>query len=545
MPQIQARQRVDETPQPAPADATGSTGASAPRPDFPSFTRRHLVYLAGFTLVATILRLYRLGDWAVWVDEAHTFRDVTIPLEQWQNDPGSTSSYPLSYYLLRVLSWAFELGPENLSEGFLRLPFAIFGVLSVPTLALVARDMIGRKAALLAALFLAVSPWHIYWSQNARSYAMVFFFSLLGIGALYHGRVRRIPWMILAAVGCLVVAGLCHPTAYQVAFGLLAYLLGTWIRHHRRAGGLGRWAPLVFFVVLVLLAPLMLDVVQRVAEVKRPEFSFLHLVQTLCYFVGIPILVAAVGGMLLLFDRGARPASFLASLLILPLIGLAATAASGLFPKLSAQYSFAVLPAIYILAATSIMHMVQSFRGIGLRPLVLRLMAMGVFVFHMLGQDYLYFAREFGWRPRWAEAMQYVQTEALRLGQDKITLLTTNEPSMSYYADARRLGKDRLEVRLEALTSWRIRGIEEHPERTPENFIQGLAAAAAAEGRGFWVVVGEAVLDEQDLNGRAKAFLRRNFAQVRRLPNWTGPKDMVLMVYRQGDERVGSTRRPR
>ncbi|MCA8950147.1 MAG: hypothetical protein KDE27_11640, partial [Planctomycetes bacterium] len=36
--------------------------------------------LAAATVVAAVLRLLDIGQWSFWVDEAHTYRDATMPL---------------------------------------------------------------------------------------------------------------------------------------------------------------------------------------------------------------------------------------------------------------------------------------------------------------------------------------------------------------------------------------------------------------------------------------------------------------------------------
>ena len=46
------------------------------------------------------------------------------------------------------------------------------------------------------------------------------------------------------------------------------------------------------------------------------------------------------------------------------------------------------------------------------------------------------------------------------------------------------------------------------------------------------VVLTEPELQEWDRGPRtADAFLRRHLRQARRLPNWTGPKDMTVLIY--------------
>src|SRR5690606_18524020 len=126
--------------------------------------------------------------------EAHTYRDVTMPLEAFWEAP--TSRYPASYLSVRWVAAWLGLSTAELGEGLLRLPFAFFGIASIPAMAVVARGMVGRRAALLAALLLACSPWHLYWSQNARCYSMVLFFALLAMGSTFLGAQRRSWWLL-------------------------------------------------------------------------------------------------------------------------------------------------------------------------------------------------------------------------------------------------------------------------------------------------------------------------------------------------------------
>ena len=197
-------------------EAMDAPESAAPVPS--AFTRDHLLFLLVITLLAAFLRLYRLGDWSFWVDEAHTFRDATSPYETFEQS--HVTRYPLSFLLLRGM---LAILPSS-SEGWLRLPFAFFGIASVPALAFVSRGMVGRTAALTAALLLAISPWHIYWSQNCRSYAMVSFLSVMAMGAYFEATRRHSLWLGVLTVALTVVAGMCHPSAYLLLGVFLAFL---------------------------------------------------------------------------------------------------------------------------------------------------------------------------------------------------------------------------------------------------------------------------------------------------------------------------------
>lgn len=490
-----------------------------------SFTSRQLGWMLLFTLLAAALRLTSIGEWSLWIDEAHTFRDVITPTDEFWNS--GTSKYPLSFLLLRGFAGMFGMVPADLSEEVMRLPFAFFGIASVPAVAIVARGMVGSSAALLAALFLALSPWHIYWSQNARSYSMVLFFCLVATGAAFHGFHRRSWPLLLAAVVFFFLGGFSHPSGYVLLSSALVYfLLVTFLPSGKRPR-FAKWGALGILLLLIVVVFLLQPVVERMLEVKGSQFSLFHLAQTMLFYVGVPVLMAAVGGMLHLFDRQAPAATFLGVMFVLPLLALSILSMVGV-QTVSAQYALAALPTIYILAATLIMAFARAFKGTGTRTLVLRMVPLAMIVVHMLGQDYLYFMKQYGWRPRWEEAVRYIETHAPETGKDDTRILTTNGPSIRYYVDssnffAKRQRGETISVRAISIYSWM--------KRSPESFLEEEIENADRNRESLWAVVTEPELEEMDRDGRGNVFFRKRFRQVRRLPNWTGPKDMCVLVY--------------
>ncbi|MCA8956361.1 MAG: glycosyltransferase family 39 protein [Planctomycetes bacterium] len=492
-----------------------------------AFTRRHVVYLLAMTVLAATLRLYRLDQWSLWIDEAHTFRDVIAPSDVfWQS---GVSKYPLSFALLRGAVHWFGLAATDLSEGVLRLPAVFFGIASVPLIAVVSRGIVGRRAALLAGLLLAMSPWHIYWSQNARFYSIVMFFCLAAMGALYHGLERRNWWLVLSSACLFFLGGYSHPSAYLPAGAALAYtLLASFSR--RATTRRGNWVPLIVVLLVALLVVMSLPILQRLWEVKRPVFSLFHLIQTLVFFVGVPVLVAALGGAVHLFGRPGRAGLFLACMALLPLLALVVLSFGG-FQRLTAQYAFASLPAVYLLAAVLLITLLQAFRDIGVRALVLRLVPLVMILGHMAGEDYLYFEKQYGWRPRWGEAVRYVKEQHRRAWpRRELVVITTNGPSIRYYLDPGRYldRRDQRTTYVRTIEDWNV--LEGRID-----YLAGIVATARKNKQDLWVVLTEPELDEKDRHSRLDVFIRQNFLQVRRLPNWTGPKDMVVLIYHLND----------
>ncbi|MHC4076882.1 MAG: glycosyltransferase family 39 protein [Planctomycetota bacterium] len=490
---------------------------------YPPFETRHLLWLLGFTVVATCLRLFRLADWSFWVDEAHTYRNVACSLEMFWGSP--FRNYPLSFLLLRGL-------PDFMqnTEWGMRLPAVFFGIASVPALAIAFRGIVGRQAAVLAALFLAVSPWHLYWSQNARGYSMVLFFGVISLGAFYHGLERRSWTLLLVALVTLLLAGFSHTTAFLLLGAVVAYglLAGIW-RGPLGPAGLTKWYPLLVLGLLLLLTPLIFGALQTYYAAGKASFSLFHLVQTTAYFVTLPIFVAAVGGALWLVDRGERSALFLTSCVVLPLFGLAILASMKY--KVTARYAFYTLPAFYVLAATLAVALHQRFTGKGFRVGVLRAMPVGLLVVFLLGQDYLYYQKQYGWRPRWREAVQFVEQHRDRLGTRPLRVLTTNQPSAAYYLDRPKvIDRDggREDITIEAIEPW---DLQEAGASTAVEYLKQHMNLAEKQGQELYVLFTRPELREMDKDAIALTWIQNHLHVAKVYRNWNGPKDMMIHIY--------------
>jgi hypothetical protein len=506
----------------------------APAPDAPAdsaapFTKTHLLALLAITLLAAFLRLFRLGEWSFWVDEAHTFRDATAPIDTFRQS--HVMRYPLSFLLLRGM---LSILP-SISEGWLRLPFAFFGIASVPALALVSRGMVGRTAALIAALLLAISPWHIYWSQNCRSYAMVSFLSVLAMGTFYEATRRHSLWLALATVALTVLAGLCHASAYLLLGVFLVFALSRRLSTGSAKADavrtpLERWLPWLILVTVLAMVPLIVGGISYFARAK-PNFSLQHLLSTTVYWVRAPLIVAALGGFLWQLHRGQRPAFFLLCWIAAPLAELA----TGMF-KVTAQYAFFTLPAFCLLAGSAVRGYVAHITGDTHLARAMRAVPLLILAADALGYAMLYYSSQHGDRPNWRAVRDWVEREP---GRNRL-VLTTNGPSLCYYLDPENMQPDRSQV-VKQIVEWK-QDVEEvlvagQPVTKvsltddPVGYLEYFIALAKRDRRQLFVALTEPELAEMDPSGRCNQYLRNELRQVLRLPVWTGPKDMEVLVY--------------
>lgn len=158
--------------------------------------------LAATTVLAALLRVVHL-DSSLWLDEIST-------LLIYQGAPASRvlGGYNSNNHLLNTLLVKLAAARLGEAEWVVRLPAVLFGTATVPAVFWVARQALGRPASLAAALLLAVSSHHVFFSQNARGYSAYLLFSLLASGLLVKAlrEDRLAAWTLYVAAAVLDMA---------------------------------------------------------------------------------------------------------------------------------------------------------------------------------------------------------------------------------------------------------------------------------------------------------------------------------------------------
>jgi len=228
---------------------------TSPAPPFP------WAWLLVLTVLAAWLRAIGINS-GLWWDEIYfLIISVRHPLAEIITIfPGDTQ-HPL-YSILAKLS-VLALGEHPWT---LRLPAVLFGIASIPALYLLAASVTSRLEALLAAALLTISYHHVWFSQNARGYTMLAFWTLLATYFLLCGiqTARRAPYL---AYG--VIVGLGVYTHLTMMFLVVSHLLicaGVILTGWRKGAGSRSWQyPLQGFmlagaITLLLYAPILTQV---------------------------------------------------------------------------------------------------------------------------------------------------------------------------------------------------------------------------------------------------------------------------------------------
>ena len=148
-----------------PAPALGGI-VSAPALGEQAEQRSNLWWVAvlALTLLSLALRVFAIEHDSLWFDEAVTAQYTRVPVLDLITGRVYDLGNPSLYWILARL-WSTLFGD---SEAGLRSFPALCGILTVPFLALLGRQLISPKVGLWGAFLLAISPTAIELSNEAR-----------------------------------------------------------------------------------------------------------------------------------------------------------------------------------------------------------------------------------------------------------------------------------------------------------------------------------------------------------------------------------------
>jgi mannosyltransferase len=365
------------------------------RLDFEHRPAVELGLLLAITLGAAFLRLHRLGDWSLWGDEEFALTFV--------NDGFRV---PLSSTLMFWTTHAL-----GLSEWSARLVPALIGIATVPLLYFPIRRIFGKAVALTSSLLLAVSTWHIYWSQNARFYSTLLLFFSLALLTFFAGLEEDRPWLMAASLVFLGLAAnerLLALFFVPVAAGYLGLLF---LLRFKRPAGL-RWRNLAIYLVPGLIGaaffagPYLLHLDEWVVNFGDINNTPQWIIGGTLYYVGLPaVCLGAVGALHQVLHRS-RAGLLLGLAALTPVVAVAALAP---FQYTANRYAFIGLTSWILLASLALVEIFRLAEGHG------RVLAIGVLALVLtasLADDCLYFQYQNGNRGDARDAFQYVGQHA-------------------------------------------------------------------------------------------------------------------------------------
>jgi mannosyltransferase len=174
---------ASEYPVRHPGPGLGRLGARLRARELPADIWILLALLA----VAAVIRLLVIDNQSFWADEALTAYETHLGFGPMLHTVAHIETTPPLYFVA-IWLWAHVFGS---GEVALRLPSTLAGIALVPIAFLSARELVSRWAGVLAGAFVAVNPFLIWYSQEARAYMLLA--ALTGASFLWFIRARQDP----------------------------------------------------------------------------------------------------------------------------------------------------------------------------------------------------------------------------------------------------------------------------------------------------------------------------------------------------------------
>ena len=312
---------------------------------------RYLELLLYITILGAVLRFYNLGFNSLWLDEAATFVNVnTGSFAQMWTNVFNDHHAPLFF----IVEWLVHF--INSTEFWLRVPSVLAGIATILVIYFLGKEVANEKVGLVAALLLAVSPYHIYYSQEARMYTFTTLFVTLAYYLFFRasksedGRYWVLMWLSCAAA---------FWTHYYTGFVTVPLVIGYFLLRDTKnfkwflAGGVGAF---------VLVLPVLTSFVNQAAYLGGNVYTWglpallvpLATVQSFSFqneLVAVLSLLLAVLGIWLAYKKSVVVGVTLGIFLLVPILISMVMSSSIPF---NVRYHIYLLPLFLVIASIGI-----------------------------------------------------------------------------------------------------------------------------------------------------------------------------------------------
>lgn len=359
--------------------------------------------LLAAVVVSFLLRVFHLAKESLWVDEGFTYQLAQLGLGQYiDNVLHSLRNILPPLYFFLMHQWTQLFG---YSEFSLRFPSVLFGTGSVVAIGMLGRKLFNERVGLISASVLALSVFHMHYSQEARMYAMLGFFAILSFSFLvsFLERRRLTDIGMLTATNSMLVY--THHYGFFVVGAQAMYVVLAKVQWNK-----AKYVMLSFFATGAALFPWVSVMENQVAKVYRDPWlktpDAYSIGKVLVEFCGSPFLLIGMLAMMFLgfLKMKKRKEPFfhenpMLLLLVWMLIPFVFSLAYSFLvsPIFSAKYLlFSSIP-LYILVAAGVDSLERKYRAIALACIgILSLMAL--FPYYMAVQ-----------KEQWREATDFVE----------------------------------------------------------------------------------------------------------------------------------------
>jgi len=207
---------------------------------------RDLIWVIGCTALGAALRLFHLGHQNLWIDES-----ISIQMATWAEGGefwrGLLRDIHGPFTSLLLHGW-IRLGQ---SEEWMRLLYAIPAIATIPLAARLGAALGSESAGRVSAAILALSPFHIWYSQEIRNYSWAMFWATAAVLIFVKAWDSPVRARWFAGLGALLAVGVLTNFSITLLLAALTFLVLT--RRPFRPRFFWAWSAVVAGVVVVFL----------------------------------------------------------------------------------------------------------------------------------------------------------------------------------------------------------------------------------------------------------------------------------------------------
>lgn len=233
-----------------------------------SYRNHAILIITAIIILGGALRIYKLGHQSLWNDEIWSVVIASssvlkiLTVSYWRN-----THEPL-YYL--ILHFFMSFGNN---EAILRLPSFIFGIMSIGLFYLILKNWLGKIYGHLGAFLLAISPFHVWYSQETRPYAMLLFLGLLSFFFLQKLLKHKTNQFRVGFIITTAVTYYCHSLALVLILFFMIYVILNISRQEWK-----NWI-MTFGSILLIISPAFLPLLLNPPSHSADPFRGVHLDQ--------------------------------------------------------------------------------------------------------------------------------------------------------------------------------------------------------------------------------------------------------------------------
>jgi 4-amino-4-deoxy-L-arabinose transferase-like glycosyltransferase len=188
--------------------------------------------LAAVFSLGLVLRTLAIVSRPIWYDEAFAILMAESGLSGLMEatvtptEAGASNIHPLGYFIF-LWGWMEIFGQSAWSVRGLSI---ILGMVTLVLVYLIGRELFDSKTALIQTFLVAISPFHIHFSQEIRMYSPLAFFLVMATYALWKGiqTQKRLWWALLSI--SVALAQYTHHLAiiFLIPLALTPLLMKDW-----------------------------------------------------------------------------------------------------------------------------------------------------------------------------------------------------------------------------------------------------------------------------------------------------------------------------